>query len=152
MTLEEFRKLEPFKNRLDLASFLECCEKINKLDKPETDELYMEAKKIEDMLVAGLLGKAYNAHRIFGIKNIDSVMVDVANDDGSGYRPDKVEIVSVIFVPETGTYNILSKSGEKIPFSFIREVGLVVSAILDRLIKFYNLMDTLVTDGEILTD
>lgn len=151
MTIEEFRKLEPSKNRLDLVSFLECCEEINKLDKPETDELYMEAKKTEDALVAGLLDKAYKAHRIFGIKNIDSVTVDVANDDGNGFRPDKVEIVSVIFVPETSTYNILAKSGERIPFSFIREVGLVVSAILDRLMKFYNIMDTLVTDGEIFT-
>lgn len=142
MTLEESK---------DLVSFFECCEKINKLDKPETDEMYMDAKKMEDTLVAGLLDKTYKAHRIFGIKNIDSVMVDVANDDGSGFRPDKVEIVSVIFVPETSTYNILAKSGERIPFSFIREVGLVASAILDRLIKFYNIMDTLVTDGEIFT-
>lgn len=151
MTIEEFRKLEPSKNRLDLVSFLECCEEINKMNKPERHELYMDAKKTEDMLVAGLLDKIYNAHRIFGIKNIDSVMVDVANDDGNGFRPDKTEIVSVIFVPETSTYNILAKSGERIPFSYIREVGLVASAILDRLIKLYNLIDCFVTDGEILT-
>lgn len=153
MTVDELKKLDLTNDWRMPGKFIECCYEINDDEKPETNELYMTAKKIEDGFIISLLRKLYDAHHIFGFKDFKNLEVEVADESGTGYVYNKVEIHSIeIDKNDIERYVIYGKDKAVIPFSYIRPVGVVSMELVARIKSLYDLMDTLVTDGEILTD
>ena len=143
MEIKTIEKNNPLVDIEHWPGFMECCKEINALEQPESDEAYMRAKSIESDFILKLLKKVFLVHEILGFKNLDSVTVDVWNADDSEYKLDRIGEVR-LKLDVNSTFEILDKNGNMIPFSVIRQVGIVSNAVIESMVAMYRFIDSVV--------